>query len=481
MHTHRRLVVVLSPLVAAGLVLAVPATSTGRSPGARSGSAHGWVTVSGKNVDSSLTVPSIARFGHAYEVVWQARTGAATEAIQGRRLTSSGKTSGGVVTVVGAWPSLRGDPTILGYAGQHLVAFAGAQNSGPYTTGAEFYTTSASGTVWTLSTGSLSAANGADQDTGNAVTNDGGTLIAGMAEANGVRYHAGISASNPAPGTDPLTSTTGNSSYTPGLGLDRSTSRVWALWFSNDGAGGHDGVWAQPVRPALGSLIHAPGSSAKGGTTARGVAQDLSAASRVGGGVYTAYVTPASRSVDVWKVGAAKPLATLKDLKGPSNVTVTAAPKGRIWVFWRDNDGWRATRSNRTATRFGAVVKLRPPSGMQVGFGVAGDGSRGPLEAVGMVATSSGQTRVVAQRVRPHLSVHRSPKSVKPGGSFTVTVTDAGDAVIGAHVHFAGKTYKTGRKGSVKIKIARSTGRGKRAVTVTATGYAKATVTVKVS
>lgn len=480
MRTIRKPAGTLVTATAVMLAVTAPAHQAQAGSG-RSASSHGWVVISGANIDNAGALPSIALFGHEYEVVWTAKTSSATDAIQARRLTGTGKTTGGLVTVVGGWPSLQSDPTILSYSGQRLVAFAGHQNSGAYTTGAEYYTTSANGGTWTLNAGSLSGADGADHDTGNAVFNASGTMVTGMAEDQGVRYHVGVSASNPAPGTDPLTSTTGNSSYFPGLGLDQKSHTVWAAWFSNDGAGGHDGVWAQPILPNPGSRVHAPGSSASGGTTARGVEQDLSAASRVGGGVYTAYVTPLSRSVDVWKMGSTKALATFKDLRGPSSAVVAPAPGGRIWVYWRDGQGWHAARSNKRATRFGRTISLAAPTGMQVGLDIAGNAAAGPLEAVATEITSGGQNRVIATQVLPRLTVHSSSRTVARHHSFTVSVTDVGDPVKGAKVRFAGASYRTGARGTVKITVSGKTSRGKHEVTVSARGYHVAGTTIKVT
>jgi hypothetical protein len=462
--------------------IASTAAATTSSTVAKAGHSP-WVRISGTNIDNSLTTPSIARFGKQYEVVWVAKTGTSRAALQGRRLSSSGRTVGGVVTVLGSWANIQSDPTILAVGSHRLVAFGGDREGAPspYDNGAEYDLTGSNGTSWSLDSGSLSAADGADRNVGTAVIDDAGTLITGLAEDDGVRFHVGASSSNPAPGTDPITTTTGNFSYYAGLGADRKTHRVWALWYSNDGADGHDGVWAQQIRPTSGTAMRAPGSSAQGGTTAYGMHQDLSVAARVGGGLYTAYVTPMGRSVAVWKVGAKRPLATFKDSQGVSNVVVVPSSHGRIWVYWRNGQGWRAVRSNSAVTRFGPVTSLKAPSGVTTNLEIAGYGANGPLEAIATVVTSSGHNEVLARQVLPRLSVRRSPGKVKHGHGFTVTVKDAGHRVKGAKVTFAGVSKKTNAHGRVRFTVGASVAKGKHAITVRDHDYARAKVKIKVT
>ncbi len=450
---------------------------------APAGAATTWQTLSG-NTRNAGTTPSIARFGNGYEVVWVANNGA-TKSIQARLLNAAGKPLGNVITVLSGWDQLQNDPTILAKGKTRLIGFGGYRGgtNDPYNSGAEYYLTSGNGASWTLSSGSLSAADLTGGDTGTAVVNDAGTIISGFAESDGVRYHVGTSALNPAPGTDPLTRTTGNFSYFPGVGVNAANQKVWALWFSNSGSSHHDGVWAQLIKPNTPtSLIRAPGSSANNGRTAYGVQQNLSAASRVGGGLYTAYVTPFDKSVDVWRVGAAKPLATITDTRGPSNVVLVRAPQGRLWLYWRDfRGGWRATRSNKAATRFGPVTRIGFPTGVTNSAAIAGDGSAGPLEAVASVVTKSGANKIMAVRILPRLSIGVSPTSARRGHTFIAKVTDAGDAVKGAAVHFNGLTKTTNKYGKVSFTVPNGMSLGKHAVTTSRAGYTAARTSIKVT
>jgi hypothetical protein len=449
------------------------------APAAHAAAKPKWTALSG-NVKYTLETPSIAKFGSGYEVIWVAKPGS-TYSIQARILNAAGKPSGGVITVVKGWAAIQNDPTILADGSKRIVAFGGNRNNtATYDGEAEYYLTSSNGTKWTLSTGSLTASDDVVHDTGTAVINDVGTLTTGLAKQSGVTFHAGASASNPAPGTDKHTSSSGLFPADPGLAADAKSHAVWAVWSSGDGGAHKDGVWAQPILPSLGTLSRAPGSSTANGTAATGVQQDLSAAARAAGGVYTAYATPADHSIDVWKLGAKKPTATIKDSTGVSSIVVAAAPKGRLWVYWRDGQGWRATRSNKAASRFGPITSIPIPHNDSPNIGIAGYGGSGPLEAIGTLTTAANSNEVVARQILPRLSVKATPHAVKRGHSFTVRVTDAGDAVKGAVVHFAGHKKKTNAKGKVKIKVKHGTSLGKHAVTFTASGYAAASTKVTV-
>lgn len=461
------------------LGLIVPLALTTASPAA-GGSTSKWLTISSGNIGTTGTTPSIARFGHNYEVVWVAKTGS-TQSIQGRILNAAGKPTGAVVTLVKNWAGLALDPTILAAGGGRLLAFGGDKTgtTGPYQSDAEYYTTSTNGMSWTLNGGSLSAVDGADEGS-TAVVNAGGTIITGLARSDGVRYHIGASTQNPAPGSDPLTATTGNFSGDPGLGVDQKTHQVWALWYSDSGINGQDGVNAQVIYPIKGSRAHAPGSS-NPTTKSAGVEQDLSAAARVGGGLYTAYRSPTSQSIVVWKLGASKPVVTMKaGPYGVDNVMLSAAPKGRLWLYWEDRNDWRAARSNKAATKFGPVTVAKLPNKNDIENNIiAGNGSAGPLEAIAMITTPSNVNEIIGRQVHPRLSI-AAAHSVERGKKLHVKVTDAGDPVKGATVRFAGHKAKTNAKGEAKLRVSKHASVGSARVTATVTGYTPVTTRVKV-
>lgn len=440
--------------------------------------------ISSGNVRNNIETPSIAKFGKGYEAVWTAQLGSSKYELQARNLNAAGKPVGPVINVLGkTWTLVGEDPTIFGIGATRYIAFNGdGGGTGTLSLGLEDYATSTNGgKTWTVSTtDSLSHTELAAQDGGTAVIPNGGTPITAMALGDGVTYHVGFGHARPATTAD---KTAGSTLFpsAPGVAVDAKNHDAWALWASGDGGAHHDGVWAQVIQPSSGKQIHAPGSYAAGGTTSFGPEQDLSAAARAGGGVYTAYVTAARKSIDVWKLGASKPFATIKDSQGPSDVVVTAGPGGRIWLYWRDDVAWHAARSNRAATRFGPTSTVGTPKNDTSNLAIAAAGIGGPLEAVGLLTTAKSVDEVVAHQFLPRLTVSVSPKSVKRGHSFTVTATDAGDAVKGATVHFGGAKKKTNAKGKAKFTVKHSASLGKKTITFTMGGYAAASAKVKVT
>jgi hypothetical protein len=438
------------------------------------------VTISSGNVDNTGLTPSIARFGNTYEAIWVARTGAKF-AIQARILSAAGKPLGGVITAVGGWFGLEGDPTILADGHQRIIAFGGdrAGTTSPYDSGAEFYTTSTDGKHWSLSTGTLTdVADGADRSDGTAVVDDGGLIITALATGGHILLHRLTPDTSSATGVEQTSASTGTGTQEPGLAVDEKTHQVWTTWFS-DSAGSDAGIHAQVIYPAVGPALRGPESTSPTGYY--GAQRDVEAAARVGGGVYTAYATPLDHSIAVWKLGASRPSATVKDPTGVASIVVTPGPAGRIWLYWRDGNGWRADRSNKAVTRFGAPTAfLTPKSALEPNEGVGGVGVTGPLEAVGEYTTGSNVDVLFAKQVLPKLTVKASPRSVRRGHSFTVEVTDVGDAVKGATVRFGGARKKTNAKGNATFRVPGGTALGAHSVTFTMGGYVSAHTHVKI-
>ncbi|HTW20719.1 MAG TPA: hypothetical protein VME70_10965 [Mycobacteriales bacterium] len=481
----RRSVAVIAITTAAGAGICLASTPLLAHPSAphpapRAFSATKWHVISSGNIKTTGTTPSIARFGKNFEVVWASGIGT-TWALHARILDAAGKPLGAQINVLPTnWSGVALDPTILSFGGKRTIAFGGSKTgtSGPYDTNAEYMTTSSDGKSWSLFTGSLSADDGASNGS-TAVIADGSDLAVGLARSDGVAYHIGVpSSADPQSGPDPVTKNTGNFSYDPGLGKDEKSGDVWALWYSNSNLKGKDGVEAQMISPSKGLLLHGPGSSTSSNTSA-GVQQDLPAVQRSGGGIYTAYRIPDTSAIDVWKVGASKPVAKIHDAAGADFITMAAGPGGRLWLFWTDGQGWRATRSNKAATKFGPVLVSKIPGSYYGHSDVAADGAAGPLEAVAVVANAKNVDEIEVRQFLPKLTVKVSPHSVAGGKKFTVKVTDAGDAVKGATVHFDGAKKKTSKHGTATFKAAHK--KGTFSVTVSLGGYTGASTTVHIT
>src|SRR4029079_14500207 len=172
-------------------------------------------------------------------------------------------------------------------------------------------------------------------------------------------------------------------------------------------------------------------------------------------GVYVAYAD--GTAVRLYRYGgASKTIA-----RGAYwSATTCAGPEGRLWVAWADHsNGLFVTRSNRAASAFEPVQKLRAPSGPGLSF-LQCEGSTGPAD---LFAVNGGffHTHVLAQ-----LSLSAKAARTK----VTISARDAGDPVAGVTVSIGGKHLKTDAHGRVSLALRP----GSYSATATAAGYAPA-------
>jgi hypothetical protein len=165
---------------------------------------------------------------------------------------------------------------------------------------------------------------------------------------------------------------------------------------------------------------------------------------------------------------------------GVGDIVLTAAPKGRLWLYWEDRNDWRATRSNKAATKFGPVTVLNLPNKNDLENNlIAGNGSAGPLEAIAMITTPASANEIIGRQILPRLSIV-AVHSVTRGKKLHVKVTDAGDPVQGATVHFAGHKAKTNSKGKATFRVSKHAALGSTKVTATNKGYTPVTTKVTI-
>ena len=134
---------------------------------------------------------------------------------------------------------------------------------------------------------------------------------------------------------------------------------------------------------------------------------------------------------------------------GNEHANVAAAPEGRLWLMWEQNGTIHATRTNRTATRVGAVNALKPPGGGTI-FRLNGEGSAGPLDLIANV-NSGGQQGFWHQQVWPKLQLTASSRKAGKGRVVTFRVLDAGDPVPGALVKAGGRALRTAANGTARL------------------------------
>lgn len=117
-------------------------------------------------------------------------------------------------------------------------------------------------------------------------------------------------------------------------------------------------------------------------------------------GIFLAYATADGNAIKLWRYGRATEqiVARGTDLR---SVGVAAAPEGRLWVFWESGGRYYATRSDRDASAFGPVIAVTPtPVGLRrATYGLYGEASKGPLDLLAQVQTSSGGSATWHKRV----------------------------------------------------------------------------------
>jgi hypothetical protein len=137
--------------------------------------------------------------------------------------------------------------------------------------------------------------------------------------------------------------------------------------------------------------------------------------------------------------------------------------------MWEQNGTIYAARTNRAASRVGAVNAIKPPSGATI-YRLNGEGSAGPLDLIANM--SAGGQNLFHQQVWPKLSLAGS----RSGTKIVFRVADAGDPVASATVKAAGKSLKTAANGTATLSPAP---KGRVKATASKAGYAPATATAR--
>lgn len=471
--------VAASALVAA-VVTSAPARAT--APGS-------WVQVSSGSGVGTIADPAVHRFGTALQVVWTQAVGTKA-ALRTRVLAANGSPASSIRTVL-SWDAINEFPAIFGLGKTRVIVFSGIQDtntSNPYSVGNNYYATSSTGLSWTLARGTIGSGS-AYASYGSDATSAGGTPLAVYTNgtSNDISFNAGFDPLSPS-GPDPHTTHIAQCcAYYAGVGYDTGSHKTWTAWYSNSGQAGSDGIDAQPILPALGTRVHAPGSTTRfaGSISSIAPSQRVQVAARRGGGLYTAYAVgyPSPHKVALWRLGTRAALL-LRDGHGVSQIGVAAAPDGRMWLFWWEpsTSALRAVRTNKGATTFGQVCSLRTPHGTTEVWKTAGDGSNGTLDLVVNAGTGSSE-QIYATKVLPCLSGHVSPARVSrsTGATVTITVSDAGTPVTGAAVTYKGVVKKTNVKGQASFRVAAGTAKGIHAISFRHAGYTGGAATFRVT
>ena len=246
----------------------------------------------------------------------------------------------------------------------------------------------------------------------------------------------------------------------PGVGVDSQSGQVFVAWNDLDAST----VAVMGLSP-LGAPVTLPNSGAGQ------LQHEVGTSGRIGApGVFVAYTQgtnaflgdPALFRVDTGK-------ATKLTTKDGEQVSIAAAPAGRLWVFWKNSGTVFARRSNKAATKFGATRRIKAPGGNATTiYSLTGEGSRGPLDLLALVDPPSGGIANFHQRVLPGLTLKAKKKA---NGKIAFRVTDAGAPLAGAKVKVKGDGSKTtGKSGTVLFSLSP----GKHKATASKKGYAPA-------
>ena len=265
----------------------------------------GWSQLSSRGVPS-ISVPGIVQDGAGAQVVWRQDDTSLTESLRTRKVSGAGRVTTALGTIVSGWSSLNDDPDLVDLPSGRLAVFAGMRSTSPSEKydGAMYFSTSTNhGGTWSLGNGSLSETTSAGSY-GSSVINDGGEpLVATIASSSSyITLHRGIS---PIPATSGDWTTSKSPlccAYSVSLGQDSASGNVWALWNSNSNKSSQRGVIAAKVYPTpVTNQQQAPSSLTKGNFDPE-VVQPVPAASRRGGGVWTAYKVgyPTANRIRLW-------------------------------------------------------------------------------------------------------------------------------------------------------------------------------------
>jgi hypothetical protein len=342
--------------------------------------------------------------------------------------------------------------------------FGGIRSTSPGETNNAMNTATApaGGTPWTLKPGKAAQATWAyiTGVAGAGLARDG-TPISAWSGTPGLGFHYGVDPAQP----DGSIPQTGCCLYTPEIAVDSASGQAWVGFHSNESAG--PGLYVNAIGPSgpQGGRRLAPGSVVGRSSIYPGNRTSLTG--RIGaGGVYLFFGQgyPTFSTLALWKVDTERPHIVIRAQRN-EHANLAAAPEGRLWLMWEVNGTVFAARTNRSATRVGAVNALRAPGSRTV-YRLNGEGSAGPLD----LFVNDGSA-FWHQQVWPKLQLTASSRRSGRGRVVTLRVVDAGDPVAAATIKAGGRTLRTAANGTATLTQARA---ARVRATASKAGYAPA-------
>ncbi|HEX2059026.1 MAG TPA: hypothetical protein VHI71_11750 [Actinomycetota bacterium] len=484
-----RLRALVAGLAVLGLVVAAP-TASGGPPGR-------WTKIG--NPSANFAQPGLARTADGtLHLVWVRHTpgNAAADDVVHTSIAANG-TVGATGVVQSAWASAWPQPDLVLTADGGLRAFWGgirSVQSNEQHTNISSATAPSSGSPWTLQPGDVSeGAGGSSSSIGAAVAPDGTPLFSWSPGGEGFVHR----------GTDPASANhefdtpgQGCCNYDPDLATDDATGEMWVAWYSNQADA--EGIWVQEVDPATGQPTGSPARMPGTVTTYNGEEKSVQEIQRTpiaapeGGGVFVAYTGgyPSTNRVLVWKIGTSNAAVVARSGDRELNTPGLAAdPSGRLWVVWSQVDAGGtpiifARRSNVGGSRWGAVVRLRPPRALgdcKALYSVTPSAQSSVLDVVANFIDGCGAAVAFWHtQLRAGLSLTARPRTFTRRATVVFTVTDAGDPVEGARVRVDGKSATTGPDGQAEIALGPYSSARRLTARATKAGYAAASARLRV-
>lgn len=446
------------------IVLAAAVLALAAAPTAQAATWKQLTSDGGANIDQ---VALLRTSDGVLHVVWHKQTGPNTEDLLHTAIGANGKV-GATTPVQSGWATI-GNAGLTSIPGGGIRVFwGGIRTTDPNETNDDenMAVSTDGGASWALTTGSVvQPGTQAYGSSVSAATRPDGTPVITYAGTLGTWVHVGADATLPNFSYQPPLASYG---YDPNVASDASATMI--AWYSS--ATGHLGPHAQGVNAdgsPIGSAMQMPGTA----NMNVGMLSRTPLVARAGGGFYVAYPTgyPTQNAVRVWKVGATK--TTLLDKTANNSLAaISADSSGRLWVAWKDGTRVLASRSNKTATKWGAIVDAGQPK--NAGSLYTLDASATPGGGADLFGNygigANSTTSTFYARINPGLTL----SAKKSGSRYSFTVTDAGAPVKGAKVKGAGKSDTTDSKGHALLDVKRKT-----TVTARASGYTPASVKLK--
>jgi hypothetical protein len=373
----------------------------------------------------------------------------------------------GTTTVATDWDG-NGGLALIAMPNHTLRLFAsGGYRSGlgAHFVGVNTFTAPESGASWTRASGVVWGGVFAGSEIA-ATLEPGGQVVSAYSD----NYHVGLVPY----GRDPVVHP---DMANPQLATDQATG---AVVYGGITIAGKGGTFVQQILPS-------PGPALLLGSLTWDASAGLAA--RVGGGVYIVTANGNAQTLALTRYGG--PTVKVAVGGGYTRADVFAAPDGRMWIAWYDFRGTAmyVTRSNNAVTEFEPVQTLDLPSGAGVS-GIQGESSLGPLDLFADMSGIGNATGFLYTRVQPVMTASAAAVTVmsKPtvtgqtakvlGYALKITVTDAGDPVVGATVTAGAKHATTGKLGSAGFAFGATTA-GPLKVTVTDPAYQTLTTSAR--